>query len=243
MIKGLLLLFIFAMFCLPTFSIAADYGQFRQDAAGAYGFYKKALSLTSKPDMQKKSIEIVGKFLESWTVVAGKYSQDAPTPFEKLPDYQNLIKKPLLIGQQALKELTEGDVKGAHGTLEGIRYLLWNMRVVSGQVSLSDKVNDFHEVMEIVLDKMHEDESTSNYRKVESRYGEWLEIKWEEHAMASADVFSGEREAFTLAMNGGRKAISELRIILAAGDVARAKAAGKGVKNAYKALFFLNSTI
>lgn len=240
--KGLFLLLTFVMFCLPTFSIAADYDQFRQDAVAAYGFYKKALSLTSKSDKQKKSIETVEKFLNSWTILADKYAQDAPAPFTHLTDYSKRMKKPLAIGKQALDELKSGEIASAHSTLEGVRYLLWNMRTVSGQVSLSDKVNDFHEVMEIVLDLMHKEESATNYRKVENRYGAWLEIKWEEHAMASTDVFSDERETFKQAMTAGHKAVSELRAGLAAGDTKAANAAGKKVKKAYKTIFFLNST-
>ena len=237
---GILLLTTLLTMSLPTTLLAADFSTFQHDSVEAYGYYKKALSLTSKPDTQKKSIATMEKFMSSWKVFAGKHKQNAPEPFTALPNYADLIDRPLTIGQQVLDELEDGQIKTAHSTLEEIRYLLWKMRTDAGIVSLSDKVNDFHEVMEIVLDKMHEEQSAENFRSVGKRYGAWMEIKWEEQA--SMDVFAAERDTFEQGMQSGRHAITELRSQLSKGDIKAAKAAGKKVKKAYKAIFFLDST-
>ena len=237
--KGLLLLVGLLVLSLPTVSLGADYARFQQDSVEAYGFYKKALSLTSKPDTQDKSIATMERFQASWKVLADKYKQDVPEPFAALPNYAELIERPLAIGQQVLAELKEGKIKVAHATLEEIRYLLWNMRTQAGLVTLNDKINDFHEVMEIVLDKMHADKGAENVRKVAKRYGPWMEIKWEE--LAVAEVFSADRAVFETALKDGRSAISSLRNLMLNGDVKAAQGAGKKVKKAYKAVFFLDS--
>ena len=238
--RGILLLSALLILSLPTISLASDYAKFQYDSVAAYGFYKKALALTSKPDTQKKSIATMEKFMRSWNGLASKYKHDAPEPFSALNNYTELIMQPLTIGQQVLKELNAGQIEAAHSTLEEIRYLLWKMRTDVGLVTLSDKVNDFHEVMEIVLDKMHEDENAGNFRKVGKRYGAWMEIKWEEQSRM--DVFPTDRDTFNKALIDGRNAISELRSQLAEGNIKAAKAAGKKVKKAYKAVFFLDST-
>lgn len=237
---GIVILTTLLTMSLPTTLLAADYSTFQHDSIEAYGYYKKALSLTSKPDTQKKSITTVEKFMHSWEAFAGKHRNNAPEPFAALPNYTKLVDRPLTIGQQALDELKKGQIKTAHSTLEEIRYLLWKMRTDAGVVTLSDKVNDFHEVMEVVLDKMHEDENTDNFRTVGKRYGAWMEIKWEEQA--GMDVFPAERDTFEKAMQNGRHAISELRSQLTKGDIKAAKSAGKKVKKAYKSIFFLDST-
>ena len=69
----ILLLSTLLMLSLPTFSLATDYDKFQHDSVEAYGYYKKALSLTSKPDTQKKSIATMEKFMSSWEVLADKY--------------------------------------------------------------------------------------------------------------------------------------------------------------------------
>jgi hypothetical protein len=238
--KATLLLIGLIMLSIPSSLLAADYTKFQHDLVEAYSYYKKALSLTSKSDTQKKSIATMEKFIVSWENLTAKYKDDAPEPFAKLPNYSNLIVRPVTIGQQALKELRENNIKVAHNTLEEIRYLLWKMRTDAGLVTLSDKVNDFHEVMEIVLDKMAESKSVENFKKVGQRYGAWMEIKWEEQAGMS--VFTADRDTFNKAIIAGRNAIGELRGKLAKGDIKAATAASKKVKKAYKTIFFLDST-
>ena len=225
---------------LPALLLAAEYSTFQHDSVEAYGYYKKALSLTSKPNTQKESIATMEKFMSSWKVFTDKHKETAPEPFAALPNYTELVVQPLSIGQQVLIELKEGQIKTAHTTLEDIRYLLWKMRTDARLATLSDKVNDFHEVMEVVLDKMHENESPESFRKVGSRYGAWMEIKWEEQA--GMDVFAAERDTFNKVLQNGRNAITELRSQLASGDIKAAKAASKKVKKSYKAIFFLDST-
>lgn len=238
--NSLIVLLGIMFFCLPASSMASDYLQFQKDSVAAYGFYKKSLSLTSKEGTQKKSIATVEKFIKNWKIVVSKYTQDIPQPFVNLPDYEELIKRPVSTGQQALKELRTGDISKAHSTLENVRYLLWKMRTDAGLATLSDKVNDFHEVMEIVLNMMHNEESASNYRNVGKRYGAWMEIKWEEQA--NANVFETDRSAFENALKDGRKAVIELLTKLENGDIKAANEAGGKVKKAYKSIFFLDST-
>lgn len=225
---------------LPTILLATDYSTFQHDSVEAYRFYKKALSLTSKSNTQKESIATMEKFMSRWKLFADKHKDKSPEQLATLPNYSELLVKPLTIGQQALNELKNGQIKTAHSTLEEIRYLLWKMRTDAGIATLSDKVNDFHEVMEIVLDKMHENENAENFRKVGKRYGAWMEIKWEEQAAMT--VFAVERDTFIKAIKDGRHAINELRNQLAQGDIKAAKSASKRVKKFYKAIFFLDST-
>jgi len=237
--RGTLLFFGLLLLSLPAVSSAAEYTAFQQDSVEAYRYYKQVLSLTSKPDTQEKSIATVEKFLSSWKVLADKYKQDVPVPFVALPNYVALLEQPLLIGQRALVELKEGDIKAAHATLEDIRYLLWKMRTEAGLVTLSDKINDFHEVMEIVLDKLHEAKSAETMQSLAKRYGPWMEIKWEE--LAGVEVFSADRDTFDNSFNDGRAAIGHLLKLMAGGDVNAGKEAGKKVKKAYKSVFSLDS--
>lgn len=82
---------------------------------------------------------------------AAKYANDVPKPFAGIRDFSTRIKRPVAVGKQATEYLAAGNVGHAHTVLEEVSYLMWEMRVNSAVVSLSDEANDFHEAMEIVL--------------------------------------------------------------------------------------------
>jgi hypothetical protein len=141
------------------------------------------------------------------------------------------------VGNEALEMIKAGEVKKAHKQLEEVRYSLWQMRVDAGIVSLNDKINDFHEAMEVVLDGITDSASSDSLRHLGQRYGAWLAIKWTE--VGNAHYSGADKETFSRLIEDGHNAIDKLRKTLTNGDSANAKAAGKKVKNSYKSIFFL----
>jgi hypothetical protein len=116
---------------------------------------------------------------------------------------------------------------------------MWEMRVTSGIVSLSDKANDFHEAMEIILEHTSAAKDPEDIQRVHERYASWFLIKWEDHANAS-DIAS-VKKSFDPAFAEGRKAIVDYLDALKKGDVGLAKKLAGGVKNAYKKLWLLDN--
>ncbi len=224
----------------PLNGIASSYDDFKKDIIAPYSLYKKALALTSKVENKEKAIGVVKKYIDAWHQLAASYEQDVPQPFAWMSDFKIQINKPTAVGREALTLLEAGEVHAAHSALEEVRYQLWEMRVKSGISSLNDKVNDFHEAMEIVLDGIKEHNDAAGLKKFGKRYGAWLSIKWEE--VGRAQDTGTDQEAFAKAVTEGRKAIADLREKMSAGDQAGAKKAGGTVKKAYKGVFFLNAT-
>lgn len=114
------------------------------------------------------------------------YANDKPDAFASIDGFANKISKPVEIGSKALVLLEAGKVDLAHVELEKIRYILWEMRVKSQIVCIEDKLNDFHEVMEVTLDDI---EDSQRKGKLISKYGcsirdLWLLVKWEEVAQS-----------------------------------------------------------
>jgi len=220
----------------PCLAMASDYKTFQNDIMEPYGFYKKALSLTSKKKNKEKAIGVVENFIASWNTLAQKYANDVPDRLSQVNDFNKKISRPGTVGKEALEMLKAGEVKMAHHQLEEVRYSLWQMRVDAGITSLNDKINDFHEAMEIVLDGIPESSSDS-LQHLEKRYGAWLAIKWSE--IKGADYSGADKDAFALAIANGHDAIAELRKSLENGDGAGASKAGGKVKKSYKGIFFL----
>ena len=222
---------------IPSLVMASEYAVFTKDIVEPYGLYKKSLALTSKKKNQEKAIVVVQQFIESWSVFAKKYVTDVPEQLNQTVDFSSKINRPTIVGEESLAMLKAGKVKKAHAHMEEIRYSLWRMRVDAGIVSLNDKINDFHEAMEIVLYGITEDSSSEQLQHLGSRYGDWLAIKWAEVGTVNYSV--ADKEAFAILIKDGKNAIIKLVEILEKGSAAEAKNAGGKVKKSYKAVFFL----
>ncbi len=232
----------FAIVCVlvlitPGLTMAADYDVFTSDMMKPYGLYKKSIALTTKKKNQEKAVGVVQKYINSWKSLAKKYENDVPEKLSQTIDFDRVINRPVAVGNEALAMLRAGKVKKAHEHLEEVRYSLWRMRVDAGIVSLNDKVNDFHEAMEVVLDGMAEDNSSENLRHLADRYGDWLAIKWAEVGSVNSSV--KDKAAFALVIADGHKAIAQLINSLKKGDAAASKKSGGNVKTSYKGIFFL----
>lgn len=222
---------------IPCLTIASEYAVFKKDIVEPYGLYKKSLALTSKKKNQEKAVVVVQKFIKSWSTLANKYENDVPDQLSKTVDFNSKINRPVTVGEEALAMLKLGKVEKAHTHLEEIRYSLWRIRVDAGIISLNDKINDFHEAMEIVLDGITEDSSSEQLQHLGNRYGDWLAIKWAE--VGTANYAVSDKDAFALVIKNGENAITQLVEILKKGIAAEAKKAGGNVKKHYKAVFFL----
>ncbi|MCK4838774.1 MAG: hypothetical protein KAS94_08210 [Desulfobulbaceae bacterium] len=221
----------------PGMGMASDYTVFTKDIVEPYGLYKKSLALTSKVKNREKAIVVVAKFVDSWKKLADKYENDTPDMLRETVDFSGKIKRPAMVGEGALAMLKSGEVKKAHAHLEEVRYALWQIRTDAGIVSLNDKVNDFHEAMEVVLNGMKENAAPENLRHLGARYGAWLTIKWAE--VGNMDGAIVDKTAFAQEIEEGHQAIATLVKKLKEGNFAEAqKTAGK-VKKSYKAIFFL----
>lgn len=230
-------LLIIICLAVANFACAADYTAYQKDVMGPYGFYKKAIALTSKKENKDKAIPVTEKFIDGWLEIVEKYQGDPPQQFQQIIAFQEKLTRPVAVGQEALVLLKNGKVAEAHSVLEEVRYLLWRMRVDAGIVSLNDKINDFHEAMEIILHGASEDKDAAHLKYVGERYGAWVALKWED--VAGVDYTAEDRAVFEKAVAAGRDAIAGLRDALKKGDSDLARKTGGMVKKSYKTIFFL----
>jgi hypothetical protein len=220
----------------PVVAMGSDYADFNKDLSLPYSHYKKSLSLTSKKEDADKAKVAIAAFTTEWGKLAAKYSKDVPDVFASVKDFPALIARPVAVGTEARELMEKGDVKTAHNLLEEVRYLMWNLRVTNGIVALADKANNFHEAMEIILDKADEAKDANGLRQVEARFGPWLMVAWEEVALAPESALSSVKTTLV----EGRASVAALRTALKNGDRAAIKQQGTAVKNAYKKIFFMD---
>ncbi len=220
-------------------SPASEYSVFTHDLVQPYDFFKQSLALTSKKENAEKAKSAITSFIETWKPFAAKYAEDIPKPFAGIRDFSSRIKRPVEIGKMAAEHLKSGDVGRAHTVLEEVRYLMWDMRVKSSIVSLSDKANDFHEAMEIVLGHAATAQEPADARKVFERYGAWFLIKWDD--MLNAPDTESVKKDFDPAFADGRNTIVAFLDSLKQGKVAESRKLSGDVKSAYKKVWMLGS--
>lgn len=235
--KILALSVVSVMFC--GMSYASEYSTFTKDLIKPYDHFKKSLSLTSKKEDIDKAKITVASFVETWSELASKYANDKPNALVGVNDFSSKINRPIAVGKEAASQLEAGNVKQAHEVLEEVRYLMWDMRIKSGIVSVSDKANDFHEAMEILLDLSNAAKEPSDAHKIYERYAAWFLIKWDD--MANASDIASVKAPFDSAFADGRKAVVSYLEALKNGDLAAAKKFSGGVKEGYKKVWGLDN--
>lgn len=232
--KKIVLLLVF-VFALPSGIFASDYKDFTQDLIKPYGFYKKSLSLTHAKGKEAKARVMIPKFISAWQVFAKTYANDKPDAFASIDGFAKKISKPVEIGSKALVLLEAGKVDLAHVELEKVRYILWEMRLRSQIVCMEDKLNDYHEVMEVMLDDIEEAQRKGKFNQGCSIRELWLAIKWEEVAQSKG---SGcDKQRFEKAVEEGRNAIKGLIKARENGDIEGASKFSKAIKKSFKKIF------
>jgi hypothetical protein len=227
-----------ALLLVSTPSLASNYTDFQRDLAVPYGHYRQSLMLTSKKENADQAKLAIEQFIKEWETLSKRYSADIPAPFVAIADFSNKLHRPVAIGHEALILVNEGQVSNAHAVLEEVRYLLWGMRIQARLNSVADKANDFHEAMEVVMDQAAAAHSAEELSAISQRYGAWLMIKWEEHALA--DDMTSIRAKFDPALAEGRPVINAYLDALRAGDSVASKKLISSVKNAYKKIWLLD---
>lgn len=226
--------FILAMLVFASSVMAATYQNFAEDTKKATFAWKKALGTTSANN-KAESAKLMKEFMTEWNEIVKKYSSTPPAEYKKVAGYQDNIHVIGLIMGKASAEVEEGKVLEAHDTIEAYRYITWDMRADAGINTLIDKLNDLHEVMELVLEEMEIAEA-DQLKKIMKRKGTWLRIKWLEARSymkkqnMPADVMK--------AVDEGLQAINNLAKYANQQNVDKADEEAHKVKKAFKKMYF-----
>ena len=138
---------------LAAWSSAGEnhYQQFNSDVDQAYAAYRKALFQTNKKDAEKsgKANEM---FIKQWASIRDTYDKQPPEVFSSDPEWENTLSSIEEIAVKSGGQINEGQLAEAHETLEAIRDELSELRKRNSVVAFSDHINNYHEVMEGLLE-------------------------------------------------------------------------------------------
>lgn len=132
----------------------ADENRFRQfnsDVDTAYAEYRKALFQTNQKNAEK-SAKTNSLFQEQWKKIIAAYGSQPPEVFSSDPKWHETLTEIDRIAEKSSALIAAGQLVEAHEHLEGIRDQLSQLRKRNSVIVFSDHINNYHEVMEGLLE-------------------------------------------------------------------------------------------
>lgn len=220
-----------AMLTLPVF--AGDFTSFEADLRAAYGDYRAALVQTSLGNAEGTDKALTG-FGAKWTALTIQWRETPPPQYVDDAEFSDTMAKVQSLLTEAKAIAAGGDLAKAHLTLEAVREALGDLHIRNGLYTFSDRMNAYHEKMEVVLGKDYQGfspEGLGMLREDAAVLAELAQVIFD-HPAPEAAV-----EPYDLLTKGLKASIDALGNAARSGDAPAAKAAIGGLKPAYAKLF------
>jgi hypothetical protein len=168
--KKSLVLMICLLLGLPAWSSAGEnrYQQFNSAVEQAYAAYRKALFQTNMKDAEK-SAKANEMFINQWGSIIETYNEQPPEVFSSDPKWADTLSSIKQIATTSAAQINDGRLAEAHETLEAIRDELSDLRKRNSVVVFSDHINNYHEVMEGLLESGYSPDKINEAALVEIR--------------------------------------------------------------------------
>ncbi|MDQ2090620.1 hypothetical protein [Marimonas arenosa] len=139
-----------ALLFAPLAATAGPVADFETAYRDAYATYRKALFLTNSGDTAG-SAEAAHALSDKWTALRDSWEAAPPPHYEDDPGWRDTLVQVAWLINRSSGQIVEGDLNGAHETLEGVREELAALHDRNGIESFSDRMNAYHAEMEHVL--------------------------------------------------------------------------------------------
>jgi len=141
-----------------SFASGNRFHQFNLDVDTAYASYRKALFQTNKKNAEKSG-KATGSFLKQWKNIVEAYGSQPPETFSTDPKWKDTLTGITQIATESAVMIEQDKLAVAHEHLEAIRDSLSSLRQRNSVIVFSDHINNYHEVMEGLLNGGYTPES------------------------------------------------------------------------------------
>jgi hypothetical protein len=121
----------------------------------AYADYRMALVLTNQKNVDG-TMKAISGFEAKWATLAATYAKAPPPQYAEDQTFAAVLAKIAEINQRAKQMAADGKLAESHEVLEEIRHELGELRLRNGIMRFSDRMNEFHARMEIVVVKSYD---------------------------------------------------------------------------------------
>lgn len=219
---------------VPAAAQAGPVSDFEKDLRDAYSSYRSALAQTNQND-PGKSAGALQQLEERWNGLMKKWAETPPPHFLDDPKFAETMKEIGRIAGKAKDEIAAAGGAAAHDTLEKIRDLVSEMRLRNGLLTYSDRVNEYHEVMEKAVARDWSKLDADAFGELRERAAVLTHLAGELQKTAPTSL---SKEADFDALAGGVTQSADALLKAARkGDEAAAREALKALKPAYSKFF------
>lgn len=213
---------------------AGPVSEFEAAYRDAYATYRAALFKTNSGDAAGSAM--VGNALsEKWTALLDTWEAAPPPHYEDDPGFSDTLEQVAWLISKSSGEIVEGDLHGAHETLEGVREELAALHARNNIETFSDRMNAYHAEMEHVL---MTDLSTLDAAAIDMLQERAAILDYLARDLLSSPPPGGRDSPEYTALEAAFEAsVAQLLAATRAGDPAAIREAVKGLKKPYAMLF------
>lgn len=214
----------------PAF--AGPVADFNAEMAAVYAQYRMVLFKTNQGD-QAASAKLAAEFDGAWKTFANKWRAAPPPQLSEDAGFAATLDQVAALATKSAGEISEGKLGEAHETLEAVREQVSALNARNGLVTFSDRMNDYHAMMEHVLKAKYEGENAMAQAGADAAVLGYLAAQLKAKAPAA---FTSDPE-FAKAIDGIAASVDAVSKAAIAGDASALKAALGNLKKPYALAF------
>lgn len=215
----------------PT-AMAGPFTDFERALVQAYAPYRAALFQTNQKE-RAASEKSLAAFEAAWTKLMEAHRGAPPPQYSDDPKWGETVTTIDRLIATSKAEIAKGELAKAHDTLEGIRDQLGELRIRNGLMTLSDRIDAYHEKMEHVLSAKYAGAEGTGALREDAAVLQYMVGAIEKHAPSGLKSNAEFRELLAALV----AATNALQNAARLGDAPAIEKALKGLKPAYARLF------
>jgi hypothetical protein len=197
--------------------------------------YRMALYKTNGKS-QDEAQQALLQAQQMWRKFATEFGAKPAAPYDRDPAFASSVAEVGTVYDQALKEVSAGQLGTAHNTLERVRDIMADMRQRSNVVVFSDHMNAYHSQMEVI--QVHGGETLAQPKGallLTAQTGALSYLAKQLEVQAPAEL--KKNEEFNQLLKAVHQSVGNLEAALLNQDMAAAKEASGKLKGPYSKLF------
>lgn len=197
--------------------------------------YRMALYKTNGKSQEEAQQALV-QAQQTWNQLSTQFIAKPAAPYDRDPAFAASVAEVSKVYDQALKQVSTGQLSTAHNTLERVRDVMADMRQRNNVVVFSDHMNAYHSQMEVIM--MHGNETLAQPKGMlllTAQTGALSYLARQLEAQAPAEL--SKNPEFTNLLKVVSQSVVSLEAALLNQDMAAVKEAAGKLKGPYSKLF------
>ncbi len=197
--------------------------------------YRMALYKTNGQS-QDEAMQALLKAQQTWSKISTQFAAKPAAPYDRDTAFAASVAEVSKVYEQAMKEVSAGQLTNAHNTLEQVREVMADMRQRNNVVVFSDHMNAYHSQMEVIM--IHGSDTLAQPKGMlllTAQTGALSYLAKQLEVQASAELKANPE--FTGLLQAVSQSVSKLEAALLNQDSAAVKDATSKLKGPYSKLF------